>query len=55
VPSPRPRKLLSSPLGERETLKLTPELLPLMDEAVRRLGRSTSARNVAMEDPAVTP
>lgn len=40
------RNLVNSPVAERETNKLTPTLLPLMDEEVRRLGRSTSARNV---------
>ena len=39
------RNLVNSPVGERESNKLTPTLLPLMDEEVRRLGRSTSARN----------
>jgi NAD(P)-dependent dehydrogenase (short-subunit alcohol dehydrogenase family) len=39
------RTLLNSPLGERETLKQARRLVPLMDEEVRRLGRSTSARN----------
>ncbi|MCW2782459.1 MAG: putative oxidoreductase [Marmoricola sp.] len=49
------RNLITSPLGARETLKHTPRLLPKMDEEVRRLGRSTSARNVALEDKAVDP
>ena len=49
------RNVVNSPVGERDTLKLTPELLPLMDEEVRRLGRSTSARNVAMESRSVEP
>jgi NAD(P)-dependent dehydrogenase (short-subunit alcohol dehydrogenase family) len=49
------RNLVNSPLGEREANKHTPTLLPLMDEEVRRLGRSTSARNVALEDHAVDP
>lgn len=50
------RMLLTTPVGERETLKLVPTLLPRMDEEVARLGRSTSARNVAMDRsaPAVT-
>lgn len=39
------RNLLSSALGDRATLKEVPRLLPMMDEEVRRLGRSTSARN----------
>jgi short-subunit dehydrogenase len=40
------RTLLTSPLGERAALKDAPERLARMDEEVRRLGRSTSARNV---------
>jgi NAD(P)-dependent dehydrogenase (short-subunit alcohol dehydrogenase family) len=40
------RNVVNSPAGERETNKHTATLLPLMDEEVRRLGRSTSARNV---------
>lgn len=47
------KPLITSSLGERETLKQAPELLPLMDAEVAALGRSTSARNVAMEDVAV--
>jgi NAD(P)-dependent dehydrogenase (short-subunit alcohol dehydrogenase family) len=39
------RNLISSPLGDQNSLKYAPELLPKMDEEVRRLGRSTSARN----------
>ena len=38
---------LARRLGEGQTLKRVPTLLPAMDEEVRRLGRSTSARNVA--------
>jgi NAD(P)-dependent dehydrogenase (short-subunit alcohol dehydrogenase family) len=38
---------LARRLGEAQTLKRVPTLLPKMDEEVRRLGRSTSARNVA--------
>ena len=38
------RNLVNSPLGERESHKLTSTLLPEMDEEVRRLGRSASAR-----------
>jgi NAD(P)-dependent dehydrogenase (short-subunit alcohol dehydrogenase family) len=41
----RQRNLLASPLGERTTLTHVPRLLPMMDEEVRQLGRSTSARN----------
>jgi NAD(P)-dependent dehydrogenase (short-subunit alcohol dehydrogenase family) len=39
------RTALNSRIGDRETLKHAPRILPLMDEEVRRLGRSTSARN----------
>ena len=42
--------LLTTPLGERETLKQVPEMLPMMDAEVERLGRSASARVVALED-----
>jgi NAD(P)-dependent dehydrogenase (short-subunit alcohol dehydrogenase family) len=49
------KPLVTSPLGERESLKRVPEMLPLLDAEVERLGRSTSARNVALEDTAVTP
>lgn len=46
------RTLVNSPLGERASTRHTAELLPLMDEEVRRLGRSTSSRNVANQgDP----
>ena len=40
------RNLINSPVGERDTLKQVPERLPRLDEEVRRLGRSTSARNL---------
>jgi NAD(P)-dependent dehydrogenase (short-subunit alcohol dehydrogenase family) len=40
----RARNLLNSPLGDRTTLKKVPHLLAQMDEEVRRLGRSMSAR-----------
>ena len=43
----RLRTLLTTPLGESSTLKQAPRILPKMDEEVARLGRSTSARNVA--------
>jgi hypothetical protein len=46
----RLRNLINSPIGERDTLKHTRRLLPEMDEEVRRLGRSTSARNVTLDD-----
>lgn len=39
------RNLVTSALGDRSTLKEVPRLVPLMDEEVRQLGRSTSARN----------
>lgn len=44
------RMLLTTPLGERETLKQVPTVLPLMDAEVERLGRSASARVMALED-----
>lgn len=40
------RNLVSSALGDRATLKETPRVLTMMDEEVRQLGRSTSARNL---------
>lgn len=43
------RTAVNSRVGERETLKHVPRLLPMMDEEVRRLGRSTSARNLPDE------
>jgi NAD(P)-dependent dehydrogenase (short-subunit alcohol dehydrogenase family) len=49
------RNLVTSPIGDRSTLKHVPRILPLMDEEVRRLGRSTSARNTALDDIAVDP
>ena len=49
------RNLVNSPVGERETSKHTPQLLPEMDEEVRRLGRSTSVRNVELRDLGVDP
>jgi NAD(P)-dependent dehydrogenase (short-subunit alcohol dehydrogenase family) len=49
------RNIVTSSLGDRATLKHVPTLLPLMDEEVRRLGRSTSARNTALDDVAVDP
>ena len=49
------KPILTSPLGEREAIKHAPRLLPMMDAEVAQLGRSTSARNVAMEDVAVGP
>ncbi|MGK5534031.1 SDR family oxidoreductase [Streptomyces sp. URMC 129] len=49
------KPVITSRLGDRATLRHTPRLLPLMDEEVARLGRSTSARNTALDDVAVTP
>jgi NAD(P)-dependent dehydrogenase (short-subunit alcohol dehydrogenase family) len=49
------RNIATSHLGDRATLKHIPALLPLMDEEVRRLGRSTSARNAALDEAAVDP
>ena len=43
------KPIITSRLGERETLEHVPELLGLMDREVAELGRSTSVRNVAME------
>jgi NAD(P)-dependent dehydrogenase (short-subunit alcohol dehydrogenase family) len=51
----RGRTIVTSRLGDRTTLKHVPTLLPLMDEEVRRLGRSTSARNTALDAVAVAP
>jgi NAD(P)-dependent dehydrogenase (short-subunit alcohol dehydrogenase family) len=44
------RTLLNSRVAELGALRLIPTLLPLMDEEVRRLGRSTSIRNVELSD-----
>jgi NAD(P)-dependent dehydrogenase (short-subunit alcohol dehydrogenase family) len=49
------KPLITTPLGERESLKHAPRILPMMDAEVEQLGRSTSARNVALEDVAVSP
>ena len=49
------KPLATSRIGEREPLKQAPRLLPMMDAEVAELGRSTSARNVAMGDVSVTP
>lgn len=43
------RPLLATPLGESQTLKFTPDLLPRMDAEVAALGRSMSARTEAVE------
>jgi NAD(P)-dependent dehydrogenase (short-subunit alcohol dehydrogenase family) len=44
------RMLLASPLGDLETRRRAPRVLPTMDAEVRRLGRSTAERNVAMAE-----
>jgi NAD(P)-dependent dehydrogenase (short-subunit alcohol dehydrogenase family) len=46
------RTLITSSAGERTSLKKAPAVLPKMDEDVARLGRSTSARNVATDNAA---
>jgi NAD(P)-dependent dehydrogenase (short-subunit alcohol dehydrogenase family) len=43
------RPLLASPVGESQTLKFVPDLLPRMDAEVAALGRSMSARTEALE------
>src|SRR4051812_30662099 len=45
-----PKPALTTKLGERETVRRAPELLPLMDQEVLALGRSMSARTAALED-----
>jgi NAD(P)-dependent dehydrogenase (short-subunit alcohol dehydrogenase family) len=49
------KPLTTSRFGEREPLKRVPEMLPMMDAEVAELGRSTSARNVAMRGAGGTP
>ncbi|HYU85035.1 MAG TPA: SDR family oxidoreductase [Kribbellaceae bacterium] len=49
------KPLISSAVGDRETRKHAPDLVPQMDAEVAALGRSTSARNVALDDVAVKP
>lgn len=44
------KPLLTTPLGEREVRKQAPTLVPKMDEEVRALGRSMSARTKALEE-----
>ena len=44
--------MIASPIGERETLKLTPELMPKVDTEAAALGRNLSARTEALEKPA---
>ena len=43
------RPLLASPIGEAQTLRFVPDLLPRMDAEVAALGRSMSARTDALE------
>jgi NAD(P)-dependent dehydrogenase (short-subunit alcohol dehydrogenase family) len=43
------RPFLSSRIGEKQTLKFVPDLLPRMDAEVVALGRSLSARTQALE------
>jgi NAD(P)-dependent dehydrogenase (short-subunit alcohol dehydrogenase family) len=43
------KPLLSTPIGELQTRKLAPQLLPQMDAEVAALGRSMSARTRALE------
>ena len=40
------KPVITSKVGDREAARHAPRLLPLMDEEVVRLGRSTSARNL---------
>jgi NAD(P)-dependent dehydrogenase (short-subunit alcohol dehydrogenase family) len=40
---------LTTRIGERETARRAPEIVPLMDQEVRALGRSMSARTAALE------
>ena len=48
----RVRTLVTTRLGEGATLRSAPRILAAMDEDVARLGRSTSARNVATDNAA---
>jgi len=45
------RPLLATPVGESQTLKSVPDLLPRMDAEVAALGRSMGARTDALEKP----
>jgi len=49
------KAVITSKAGDRGALKDVPRILPLMDAEVAALGRSTSARNTALEDVAVVP
>ena len=44
------RPLLATPLGESQTLRSVPEMLPKMDAEAAALGRSMSARTEALEN-----
>jgi NAD(P)-dependent dehydrogenase (short-subunit alcohol dehydrogenase family) len=43
------KPLLTTRIGEYETARRAPEIVPLMDQEVLALGRSTSARTAALE------
>jgi NAD(P)-dependent dehydrogenase (short-subunit alcohol dehydrogenase family) len=43
------KPLLTTKVGEREVARHAHEIVPLMDQEVLALGRSTSARNIAMD------
>ncbi|MBJ8346574.1 SDR family oxidoreductase [Antrihabitans sp. YC2-6] len=49
------KAVVTSAVGDRSTLKQAPALVAKMDAEIAKLGRSTSARNVALEDVAVQP
>ncbi|WP_072690318.1 SDR family oxidoreductase [Rhodococcus marinonascens] len=49
------KSVITSRFGDRAVLRHIPRILPKMDEEVAKLGRSTSARNVALDDVAVDP
>ncbi|MDV7241743.1 MULTISPECIES: SDR family oxidoreductase [Rhodococcus] len=49
------KAVVTSRIGDRAVMPHIPRILPLMDEEVAALGRSTSARNVALDDVAVDP
>jgi len=46
---------LTTVVGERETARRAPEIVPLMDQEVLALGRSMSARTAALDEEPVTP
>ncbi|MEV0948674.1 SDR family oxidoreductase [Rhodococcus sp. NPDC049939] len=49
------KSVITSRIGDRRVLPHIPRILPKIDEEVAKLGRSTSARNVALGDVAVDP